>query len=95
MTSPRSDASARSDCAGLRVPQDCSVIGFDDVPPAWFSTPGLTSIRQPMQVMGELAAGWVLDELRSRKRQPDQPATIPHALAPELVLRASTARFAR
>jgi hypothetical protein len=48
-----------------------------------------------MQVMGDLAAGWVLDELRSRKRQPDQPATIPHALAPELVLRASTHPISR
>lgn len=82
-------------CAGLQVPRDCSVIGFDDVPLAWFSTPDLTTIRQPMQLMGELAAGWVLDELRSRKRQPDQPATTPHALPPELVLRASTKPLSR
>jgi LacI family transcriptional regulator len=77
-------------CAGLRVPDDCSIIGFDDVPPAWFSTPDLTTVRQPMQIMGELAAGWVLDELRGGKRQPVQPATIAHALPPELVVRSST-----
>ena len=78
--------------AGLRVPQDCSVIGFDDVPPAWFSTPDLTTIRQPMQAMGELAAGWILGELSGTAQQVDPPTT-PHALAPSLIVRGSTNRF--
>jgi LacI family transcriptional regulator len=82
-------------CGGRRVPDDCSVIGFDDVPPAWFSTPDLTTIRQPMQTMGELAAGWVLDELRGSKRHPVQPATTPHALPPELIARGSTQPLSR
>jgi LacI family transcriptional regulator len=81
--------------AGLRVPDDCSVIGFDDVPPAWFSTPDLTTIRQPMQAMGELAARWVLDELRGGKRQAVQPASTPHAFPPELIVRGSTRQLLR
>jgi LacI family transcriptional regulator len=77
-------------CAGLQIPEDCSVIGFDDVPPAWLSTPALTTVRQPMRAMGELAAGWILDELRGSKRHAVQPATIAHALPPELIIRSST-----
>ena len=80
--------------AGLRVPQDCSVIGFDDVPPAWFSTPDLTTIRQPMQAMGQLAADWVLGELRG-ERQPVDPPTTPHMLAASLIQRGSTERSDR
>ena len=43
--------------AGRRVPDDCSVIGFDDVPLAALSTPALTTIRQPMEQMGSLGSG--------------------------------------
>ena len=39
------------------------MIGFDDVPHATMNTPGLTTIRQPMEEMGSLAARWVLDAL--------------------------------
>jgi DNA-binding LacI/PurR family transcriptional regulator len=38
--------------AGLRVPEDCSVLGFDDVLPAAVATPGITTIRQPLKEMG-------------------------------------------
>jgi DNA-binding LacI/PurR family transcriptional regulator len=71
------------------------VIGFDDVPHAAVSTPGLTTIRQPMEQMGSLAAGWVLESLDTPK--PPQPAVSPpilsatlHLLKPELVVRGST-----
>lgn len=50
--------------AGRRVPEDCSAIGFDDVPPAMLSTPGITTIRQPMEEMGRLATEFVLDMFR-------------------------------
>jgi LacI family transcriptional regulator len=58
--------------AGLRVPDDVSVIGFDDIPLASYTDPGLTTVRQPMREMGELAArmllssfeGAALDETR-------------------------------
>jgi len=46
--------------AGLRVPEDCSVVGFDDVLPAAVATPGITTIRQPLREMGLLAADWVV-----------------------------------
>jgi LacI family repressor for deo operon, udp, cdd, tsx, nupC, and nupG len=42
--------------AGLRVPQDVSVVGFDDIESAGYLTPSLTTLRQPLEQMGELAA---------------------------------------
>ncbi|MEO6924075.1 MAG: substrate-binding domain-containing protein, partial [Bryocella sp.] len=42
--------------AGLRVPADISVIGFDDIESAGYLTPSLTTLRQPLEQMGELAA---------------------------------------
>jgi DNA-binding LacI/PurR family transcriptional regulator len=85
-----------------RVPQDCSVIGFDDVPHAAVCTPGLTTIRQPMEQMGSLAAEWVLNSLDAPKAQqttgkrPDRSDTGPsdtlQLLQPELIVRDSTAK---
>ena len=82
--------------AGRSVPEDCSVIGFDDIPHAIVNTPGLTTIRQPMEQMGSLAAQYVLDSLDNAK-----PATGPpesptlsgtlHLFPPELMVRESTA----
>jgi LacI family transcriptional regulator len=82
--------------AGRHVPEDCSVIGFDDVPHAAVSTPGLTTIRQPMEQMGGLAAEWVVESLDSPKAR---EAAVPvlsdtlHLLQPELVVRDSTTRW--
>jgi DNA-binding LacI/PurR family transcriptional regulator len=82
--------------AGRRVPDDCSVIGFDDVPLAAVSTPGITTIRQPMEQMGQLAAEWVLNSLSGIKSpvgdDASSPAGLLHLLPPELVIRESTAR---
>ncbi|HEY6446886.1 MAG TPA: LacI family DNA-binding transcriptional regulator [Acidobacteriaceae bacterium] len=75
--------------AGRRVPQDCSVIGFDDVPTALLSTPGLTTIRQPMEEMGKLAAEFVLDSILNPK-EPHEDTQLVRMLAPSLVLRDST-----
>jgi LacI family transcriptional regulator len=72
-----------------RVPQDCSVIGFDDVPPALLSTPGITTIRQPMEEMGKLAAEFVLDSILHPK-EPHEDAPLVRMLTPSLVLREST-----
>lgn len=46
--------------AGLRVPEDISVIGFDDIESAGYLTPSLTTLRQPLELMGELAAGHLI-----------------------------------
>src|SRR6516165_5679156 len=71
---------------GLRVPEDCSVIGFDDVPMAELATPSLTTIRQPMEAMGRYAAEAVTDQISSGEggREPLK------LLQPELVVRQST-----
>src|SRR6202048_3052978 len=46
--------------AGVKVPENCSVVGFDDVPLSSLSAPSLTTVRQPLEAMGELAVtmGW-------------------------------------
>jgi DNA-binding LacI/PurR family transcriptional regulator len=76
--------------AGLRIPQDYSVVGFDDVLPAMVATPGITTIRQPMKEMGLLAADWVLEALDARDRESEEPARFYQA-PPELVVRMSSA----
>lgn len=75
--------------AGLRVPQDCSVIGFDDVPHASLSTPDLTTISQPMEAMGELGGSWVSAELTTPASQVNVPPIL-HVFPPTLVVREST-----
>jgi LacI family transcriptional regulator len=72
---------------GLRVPQDISVMGFDDIPGAAFHTPSLTTVRQPLSRMGEVAAESLLDRIEGNQ---EYPAEI--AIEPELVVRESTAQ---
>jgi DNA-binding LacI/PurR family transcriptional regulator len=75
--------------AGLRVPEDCSVVGFDDVLPAAVSTPGITTIRQPLREMGLLASEWTLQAINSREQELEKPVRLFKA-PPELVVRKST-----
>jgi LacI family transcriptional regulator len=75
--------------AGLRVPQDVSVVGFDDIPGAAFANPGLTTVRQPLQRMGEIAAQTLVNQIEERE---DWVPEI--AIEPEFVVRDSTARAA-
>ena len=72
--------------AGLRVPTDVSVVGFDDIPAAEFYTPRLTTIRQPLQQMGNVAASLLIKKINGTK--------VPEIsrIEPELVVRESTAR---
>jgi LacI family transcriptional regulator len=74
---------------GLRVPEHCSVIGFDDVAPSAFYTPPLTTIRQPMEAMGADAAGIVLEGMQSVLEKREVAANH-RKVAPELVVREST-----
>jgi LacI family transcriptional regulator len=76
--------------AGLRVPEDVSVIGFDDIPPARLCTPQLTTIRQPMAALGSLAVNALLDAIGAKHESRDYTASH-HQLTPELVVRESTA----
>lgn len=71
--------------AGLRVPEDVSVVGFDDIRMAAFSTPSITTIRQPLQQMGEKAAQILLSRMSGKMEHPDEVA-----VEPELVIREST-----
>jgi LacI family transcriptional regulator len=75
--------------AGLRVPEHCSVIGFDDVAPSALCTPPLTTVRQPMEIMGASAVGIVLEGINAvlEKRG---VAAAHRKVAPELVVREST-----
>jgi len=78
--------------AGLRVPEHCSVIGFDDVAASALYTPPLTTVRQPMAAMGADAVGIVLEGIHSvlEKRE---VAAHHRKVAPELVVRESTRRI--
>jgi DNA-binding LacI/PurR family transcriptional regulator len=71
---------------GLRVPQDVSVVGFDDIKEAAFQTPSLTTIRQPLHQMGALAVQTLLEQLRASNNR-EHPQI---AVAPELIIREST-----
>ncbi len=70
--------------AGLRVPEDVSVLGFDDVNSAAYQNPSLTTIRQPWQKMAQIAAQTLLDRL-NHKHIPQEIL-----VEPELVIREST-----
>jgi LacI family transcriptional regulator len=76
--------------AGMRVPWDCTVLGFDDVLPAEVATPAMTTIRQPLREMGLLAAEWVLGAIEAREHR-REPTTLLHRAPPELVVRMSSA----
>jgi DNA-binding LacI/PurR family transcriptional regulator len=73
--------------AGIKVPEDVAVIGFDDIPSAAYSSPSLTTIRQPLRRMGEIAAQTLLGRLRSSNKAPSEVA-----VEPELIVRESTTR---
>ncbi|MBV8630693.1 MAG: LacI family DNA-binding transcriptional regulator [Silvibacterium sp.] len=79
--------------AGRSAPRDCSIIGFDDVPLAALSTPGLTTIRQPMEDMGSAATSRLLNAL-GNSRVTAEVSTNLELLRPALVLRDSTSRLA-
>ncbi|MGI8772776.1 MAG: LacI family DNA-binding transcriptional regulator, partial [Acidobacteriaceae bacterium] len=71
--------------AGLRVPQDVSVVGFDDIKGAAFNNPSLTTIRQPLEEMGRTAARIALSRVQGKHEFEDEIA-----IEPELVIRESS-----
>jgi DNA-binding LacI/PurR family transcriptional regulator len=73
---------------GLRIPQDVSVVGFDDIPSAQTNNPSLTTVRQPLRLMGETAAKTLLSYIEPQTRK-EMPATL--AVKPDFVVRNSTA----
>jgi LacI family transcriptional regulator len=78
--------------SGIRVPEQCSVIGFDDTAPAALSLPALTTIRQPMETMGSVAVETITDAIIASLERLEFPPTH-RRLPPELVVRESTSRM--
>jgi LacI family repressor for deo operon, udp, cdd, tsx, nupC, and nupG len=72
---------------GLRVPEDLSVIGFDDIRFSQYLVPALTTVSQPMRQIGQETVRLMLEILRGTNRRP-KSVTLPH----KLMIRESTAR---
>lgn len=74
--------------SGKRVPEDVSVVGFDDIQSAAYQNPPLTTVRQPLRHMGEIAAETLLSRISSPPGA-EFPAEI--MVKPELIVRSTTA----
>jgi len=70
---------------GMRVPEDISVVGFDDIREAAYHLPSLTTVRQPMRKMGAMAAETLIDRIEGNNGY--EPGIL---VRPELVIREST-----
>ena len=77
---------------GLRIPEDLSVVGFDDLPEARWLTPALTTVRQPVREMGATAARMLLQALEgvNGAAADRQPTVDRLELSTQLVVRDST-----
>jgi LacI family transcriptional regulator len=75
--------------AGIKVPGDCSVVGFDDVSPSALFVPSLTTVRQPLEAMGSAAVNIVVDMLNSAAENRKIQA-VHRKLPSEIVVREST-----
>ena len=75
--------------AGVRVPEECSVIGFDDVAISGLSAPSLTTVRQPLETMGGAAVSMVMEAIKTSHENREWGA-VAQILHPELVIRDST-----
>jgi LacI family transcriptional regulator len=75
--------------AGIKVPEQCSVIGFDDIAQSRVLTPALSTLRQPMQEMGALAVS-IMSGAISAVQEKQKVVASHRKLPPELVVRDST-----
>jgi DNA-binding LacI/PurR family transcriptional regulator len=75
---------AAAQSAGLKVPEDLSVVGYDDLPMAAWTTPGLTTVGQPIVEKGRVAARLLIQRLHGKSVEPPPP------LRTSLVIRGST-----
>jgi LacI family transcriptional regulator len=71
---------------GLSVPEDVSVVGFDDLPSSSYTLPPLTSVRQSVGVLGERSVEGMLALIAGRRPRVESPAV-------EIVVRDSTRRL--
>jgi DNA-binding LacI/PurR family transcriptional regulator len=72
---------------GKRVPEDVSVVGFDDIQSAAYQNPGLTTVRQPLRKMGKIAAETVLRRITRRAAEANLKEI---TVEPELIVRETT-----
>jgi LacI family transcriptional regulator len=70
---------------GIRIPDDLSLIGFDDAPIATRMWPAMTSVRLPVREMGKAAAEKLFDRAKDAGKEP------PSEFTPALIERQSTA----
>jgi LacI family transcriptional regulator len=75
--------------AGMKVPEHCSVAGFDDVAISAMSVPSLTTVRQPLEAMGNLAVNAIMEGINAAQEKRDWKISH-HRTSPELVIREST-----
>jgi LacI family transcriptional regulator len=74
---------------GVKVPEQCSVLGFDDVAFSALAVPSLTTVRQPMEAMGGIAVNIVMDGINAGLEKREW-TTVNQKMNPELVIRDST-----
>jgi len=72
--------------SGLSIPDEMSIVGFDNAPLSRYLYPKLSTVDNPIGEMGSMAAHWVLQNIYDR-----EGAEIQHVIEPRLVIRASTA----
>ncbi len=75
--------------AGVKVPEQCSVTGFDDVAASSLAAPPLTTVRQPMEAMGAAAVNIIMEGINASLEKRDW-TIVSHKMHPELVIRDST-----
>jgi LacI family transcriptional regulator len=75
--------------AGVKIPEHCSVTGFDDVALSALSAPSLTTVRQPLETMGGLAVNIVMEGINAG-REKREWSPVRQKVNPELVIRDST-----
>jgi LacI family transcriptional regulator len=71
--------------ANLRVPEDVSVVGFDDIRGATYLVPSITTVRQPLQKMGEIAAETLVKRIEGEGESPEEIR-----IEPEFIVRESS-----
>lgn len=82
--------------AGLRVPEDVAIVGFDDLPVTTATEPRLTTVRQPIRQIGFLAVTTLVEMLRARAADPPRSLAPQHLVLPvELVVRESCGQLQR
>jgi LacI family transcriptional regulator len=72
--------------AGLRIPEDISIVGYDDISSAAYFSPPLTTVRLAKEELGKEAGRIIIEHIRSSKKYPVQKVSLPA----ELIVRAST-----